>query len=302
MVRRFVLVGMGLILASGCASPGMRGVASDTPPLPAAIAFMTDFSTVDDAVAQCKAVMLGVEPRLTIVDITHQVTPFSIRDGARFLFNTAPWFPKGTVFDVVIDPGVGTPRKAMVAKSKRGHYYVLPDNGLITLVADKDGLEGAREITNPAWMLQSKASSTFHGRDIFAPVAAHLARGEDWTQVGPEIASPVRLEEPKAVMGKSGLEATAVALDGQYGNVITNVTPEVFKELGYALGDVVAVKLGKKTVKVTYAKTFGNVAEGAPLLYHDSQGRIALAVNMGNFAEKYGVKVPAPVLIPRKKK
>src|SRR5438270_8801265 len=154
---------------------------------PPTIVFMTDFGTVDDSVPICKGVMYSVMPSVRIVDLSHQVTPFSILDGARFLFGATPYYPAGTIFTVVIDPGVGSTRKAVVIQSKRGQFFVLPDNGLITLVADRDGLEAAREITNPDWMIGKALSSTFHGRDIFSPAGAHLARGDDWTQLGPEI-------------------------------------------------------------------------------------------------------------------
>src|SRR5271167_4104817 len=144
---------------------------SDHSPRPT-IVFMTDFGVVDDSVALCKGVMYSIAPDLRIVDLTHQVTPFSIADGARFLFGSSAYYPAGTVFVVVIDPTVGSSRKAIVVKSKRGQFFVLPDNGLITLVQDRDGLESAREIANPAWMIGAALSSTFHGRDIFSPVGA----------------------------------------------------------------------------------------------------------------------------------
>src|SRR3977135_1673975 len=112
------------------------------------VVFMSDFGTVDDSVAICKGVMYAIAPELRIVDLTHQVTPFSILDGARFLYGASPYFPAGAVFVVVIDPGVGSTRKAVVVKSKRGQYFVLPDNGLMTLMQDRDGIEAAREITN----------------------------------------------------------------------------------------------------------------------------------------------------------
>ena len=148
---------------------------------------MTDFGVVDDSVALCKGVMYSIAPELRIVDLTHEVTPFSILDGARFLYGATPYFPAGTVFVVVIDPGVGSTRKAVVVKSKRGQYFVLPDNGLMTLVQDRDGIESVRDITNRDWMIGSALSSTFHGRDIFSPVGAHIAHGEDWTKIGPEL-------------------------------------------------------------------------------------------------------------------
>src|ERR1700731_3429521 len=154
---------------------------------PPTIVFMTDFGVLDDSVAICRGVMYSIMPEVRIVDLTHQVTPFSILDGARFLYGASPYYPAGTVFVVVVDPTVGSTRKAVVVKSKRGQYFVLPDNGLMTLVQDRDGIESVREITNRGWMIGAALSSTFHGRDIFSPVGAHLAHGEDWTQVGPEI-------------------------------------------------------------------------------------------------------------------
>jgi S-adenosylmethionine hydrolase len=135
---------------------------------------MTDFGIVDDSVALCKGVMYGVAPNLRIVDLTHQVSAFSIRDGARFLFGATPYFPPGTVFVAVVDPTVGSSRKAVVVKSKREQFFVLPDNGLMTMVGDRDGVEAIREITNPDWMIGAKISSTFHGRDISLPLALTL--------------------------------------------------------------------------------------------------------------------------------
>src|SRR5260370_23759151 len=146
---------------------------------------MTDFGLLDDSVAICKAVMLRVDPTLRIMDITYDLTPSSIVDAARYLSGTSPYYGPGTVFVAVIDPGVGSSRKAIVAKSKLGQYFVVPDNGLLTMIEDRDGIAEEREITNPQWMIGGKLSSTFHARDIFSPVGASLARVDDWTQVGP---------------------------------------------------------------------------------------------------------------------
>src|ERR1700685_753838 len=205
---------------------------------PPTIVFMTDFGVVDDSVALCRGVMYGIMPSVRIVDLTHQVTPFSILDGARFLYGATPYFPAGTVFVVVIDPGVGSTRKAIVAKSKRGQYFVLPDNGLLTLVEQRDGIEGVHEITNPDWMIGTKLSSTFHGRDIFSPVGAHVARGDDWKKVGPEmaVASLVKLELKAPQLNERGATAEVIATDGPFGNLVTNLDAEDFLKLGYKCG------------------------------------------------------------------
>src|SRR5262252_9067348 len=186
---------------------------------PPTIVFMTDFGVVDDSVAICRGVMYGIMPDVRIVDLSHQVTPFSIFDGARYLYGATPYYPAGTVFVVVIDPTVGSTRKAVVIQSKRGQYFVLPDNGLITLVAERDGLEAAREITNPQWMIGNALSSTFHGRDIFSPAAAHLARNDDWTQVGPvlDADSLVRLNLEASKIDGQGLHGEVIATDGPFG-------------------------------------------------------------------------------------
>src|SRR5437660_2455519 len=199
---------------------------------PPTVVFMTDFGILDDSVALCKGVMYGITPNLRIVDLTHQVNAFSIRDGARFLFGATPYFPAGTVFVAVVDPGVGSSRKAVVVKSKRGQFFVLPDNGLMTMVEDRDGVEAIREVTNPAWMVGAKISSTFHGRDIFSPVGAHIARGDDWTQVGPAVKQLVRLDLKPATVDDKGLTGEVVALDGPYGNLITNIGADDFQKLG----------------------------------------------------------------------
>jgi len=268
---------------------------------PQTIVFMTDFGVVDDSVAICRGVMYSILPEVRIVDLTHQVTPFSIRDGARFLFGATPYFPEGTVFVVVVDPTVGSSRKAIVAKSKRGQYFVLPDNGLLTLVEQRDGLEAAREITNTEWMIGSKLSSTFHGRDIFSPAGAHVARGDDWTKVGPEIPLKdlVRLDLKVAKLDDHGLDATVIATDGPFGNLVTNIPAEDFLALGYQRGQEVPVTVNGKEMKIKFVKTFADVPLGQPLLYIDSRGRLGLAVNQNSFAATYGVKPPATLLIPR---
>jgi S-adenosylmethionine hydrolase len=270
---------------------------------PPTIVFMTDFGVVDDSVALCRGVMYSIMPDVRIVDLTHEVTPFSILDGARFLYGATPYFPAGTVFVVVIDPTVGSTRKAIVARSKRGQYFVLPDNGLLTLVEQRDGIEAVREITNPEWMIGTKLSSTFHGRDIFSPVGAHMARGDDWTKVGPEMAVKdlVRLELKAATLDERGLTATVIATDGPFGNLVTNIDAEDFLKLGYQRGQDVPVTVGGREMKIKFVKTFSDVPLGQPLLYIDSRGHFAMAVNQGSFAAVYGVKPPAALFISRAK-
>ena len=278
------------------AHAGSSGARSERP----TIVFMTDFGTANDAVAICRAVIYGIAADVRLTDITHQVTPFQVEEAARFLAGVTPYYPAGTIFLVVVDPGVGTSRKAIVVKSKKGQYFVLPDNGVITQVIDRDGLERAHEITNRSWMISDAISSTFHGRDIFSPTAAHLAGGWDFTQAGPEVKELVRLEPKTSVMNDRGIDGDVIGLDDPYGSLISNVPGDDFKKLGYNLGDNVTVQIAGKSVVVPYVKTFMGVPVGESLLYIDSRGRVGIAVNQGNYATKFNVTPPVKIFIPRK--
>jgi S-adenosylmethionine hydrolase len=289
------------LLAACSKSPSQNDPASATKSATrTTIVFMTDFGTANDAVAICRAVMTGIAPDARIMDITHQVTPFSIEEGARFLEAVSPYYPAGTVFVVVVDPGVGTSRKAIVVKSKKDQYFVLPDNGLITPVIDRDGLDSAREITNQGWMIQAAISSTFHGRDIFSPVGAHLAAGWDYNLVGPVVPQLVRLTPKAATSTDKGIQGEIIGLDDPFGSLISDIPGEDFKKLGYAVGDKVRVEINKHAVILPFGKTFMDVPVGDSLLYIDSRGRVGIAVNQGNYSRKFGVEPPATIFIPRK--
>ena len=201
---------------------------------------------------------------------------------------------------MVVDPGVGTSRKAVIVKTKKGQFFVLPDNGLITPVVDRDGLDSAHEISNPAWMIQAAVSSTFHGRDIFSPAAAHLAAGWDFTQAGPDVPTLVRFTTKTSKTTEKGIEGDIIGLDDPYGSLITNVFGDDFKQLGYTLGDKVTVLIDKKPVTVPYVKTFMNVPVGDSLLYIDSRGRVGIANNEGNYAKKFNFSPPGTIFIQRK--
>ncbi len=300
LTRRLLhfLFGFILLFCIADLAIGAQSVA----PAPPTVVFMTDFGVVDDSVALCKGVMYSIAPELRIVDLTHEVTPFSILDGARFLYGASPYFPAGTVFVTVIDPGVGSTRKAVVVKTKRGQYFVLPDNGLMTLVQDRDGIEAVREITNRDWMIGTALSSTFHGRDIFSPVGARLAHGADWTNVGPELAARlVRLDLVAPHLDERGLSGEVIATDGPFGNLVTDVSGDDFLKLGYGHGQNVHVTIGKTEMNIPFVRTFSDVPLKKPLLYIDSRGDVGLAVNQGSFAAMYSIKLPTPVFFSRAK-
>jgi S-adenosylmethionine hydrolase len=300
LVFFFALAAFALFTAS-CGKFGAKsdsGAAAIAPRT--TIVFLTDFGTANDAVAICKAVILGIAPDARIMDITHQVTPFHIEEGARFLAAVSPYYPAGTVFLGVVDPGVGTSRKAVIVKTKRGQYFVLPDNGLITPVLDRDGLESAHEITNTTWMLTPAVSSTFHGRDIFSPAAAHLAAGWDYTIAGPVVPQLARLTLKTATVEEKGITGDVIGLDDPFGSLVTNIQGDDFRALGYAVGDKVSFQLNGKTLVLPFAKTFMDVPVGDSLLYQDSRGRIGVAINQGNYSKKFAIEPPGTIFIPRK--
>jgi S-adenosylmethionine hydrolase len=306
MTRRLIVLVCVLaiftLLSGACSRPVTPGPApspagSAGPPT---IVFMTDFGTANDAVAICRAVIYGIAPGVRLTDITHQVTPYSIEEASRFLFGVTPYYPAGTVFLVAVDPGVGTSRKAIAVKSKKGQYFILPDNGLITPVLDRDGLESAREIANKEWMIQAPLSSTFHGRDIFSPSAAHLAAGWDFSLVGPAVTQLVRLTPKVSTSMAKGIAGDVIGLDDPYGSLITDIPGEDFKQLGYNLGDKVTVEINKKAVSVPYVRTFMDAPVGDSLLYIDSRGRVGIAINQGNFARTFNINPPGSIFIPRK--
>ena len=263
----------------------------------AALVLQTDFGTKDGAVAAMKGVAVGVSPRLAIHDLSHENTPFDVWEAAYRLKQTAGYWPAGTVFVSVIDPGVGTERKSVVLKTKSGHYFVGPDNGTWTLVAEELGVEAVREIDEARNRRKdSEKSYTFHGRDVYAYTGARLAAGVmTFEDVGPELgASVVELAYEKARREDGALIGTIPYLDFQFGNVWTNLGEKLFAELGVQPGErlKVTIRRGGEVVyagEMPYARTFGDVPEGAPLVYLNSLLNVSFALNMGNFAEKHGI-------------
>ena len=261
------------------------------------LVLQTDFGLKDGAVGAMKGVAVGVSPRLAIYDLSHENTPYHIWEAAYRLKQAAPFWPKGTVFVSVIDPGVGTTRKSVVLLTKSGHYFVSPDNGTLTLVAEELGIAAVREIDETKNRRQgSEHSYTFHGRDVYVYVGARLASGTiDFAGVGPLLPPQVvRLEHERPRLESQVLIGTIPALDFQYGNIWTDVDEALFAQLAPNIGDKfhVTVEQGSKVVyagEMPYARTFGDVPEGAPLLYLNSLMCVSFALNQGDFAKKYGI-------------
>jgi S-adenosyl-L-methionine hydrolase (adenosine-forming) len=298
-----IILGFCLLFLMGCASqpnPFRESSGSSSGNL-APVVLMSDFGSYDDGIAICKGVMLKIQPGLSMVDITHQIPAFSVKDAARFLSNTTPYFPPGSVFVVLVERHVGKDSRPIVAKSKKGQFFVVADNGVLSLVAERDGLEKVRSVEGGPWLTEKSSSSTFAGRDIYAPIAAHLARGEDWSAVGPEI-EQIHFLDKKSLRGNaSQIVGEVVALDSVFGNLITDVSAAAFLNAKYLLGEKVSVTVGERHYLLPFVKTFDDVSVNSSLIYIDSTDHVAVAVNQGNFAERFKIKVPTQFVIHVKK-
>jgi len=261
------------------------------------IVLQSDFGLLDGAVASMKGVAVGVAPDIHIYDLTHHIEPFNIWQGALRLVQTAEYWPAGTVFVSVIDPGVGTDRKSIVLRSRSGHYFVTPDNGTLTFVAPRLGIDAVREIDEAVNRRRnSEKSFTFHGRDVYAYTAARLAAGIiTFEQVGRELPAEVVTIPHQAPRFEDGVVYGNIQTDdGNYGNIWTNIDRETFGRLGAARGDTVRIKILRLdqevlSLDVPFVATFGDVEIGKSLLYLNSLDSVSLAINQKNFAREHGV-------------
>jgi len=271
---------------------------------PRVLVLLSDFGLTERFVASMKGVALSVDPSLQVHDLTHQIEPFNIWQASYMLAGTIEYWPKGTVFVSVVDPGVGTDRRSVVAKTRTGHYVVTPDNGSLTLVADKQGILELRQIDEAVNRRPgSEKSHTFHGRDVYAYTGARLAAAViEFEDVGP-ILEPnvVRLnyQQPKKLDGDTVI-GNIVHIEMPFGNVVTNIPESLVAALALSPEDnskvLVEISRAGKSVfrrSIPYVLSFGYVDEGKPLLYSDSLQTIGLAVNSGSFASQFGVKAGA---------
>jgi len=261
------------------------------------LVLQSDFGLLDGAVASMKGVAVGVSPDIHIYDLTHQIEPYNIWQGALRLAQTAEYWPAGTVFVSVVDPGVGTERKSIVLRTRTGHYLVTPDNGTLTFVAPRLGIEAVREIDEAVNRRKdSEKSFTFHGRDVYAYTAARLAAGViSFEQVGRELPAQVVTIPHQAARYEDGVVYGNIQTDdGNYGNLWTNVDHATFGRLGAIHGDTLRIKILKSGVEVLnldapFVPTFGTVEIGKPLLYLNSLDSVSLAINQQNFSSTHGI-------------
>jgi S-adenosylmethionine hydrolase len=262
------------------------------------LVFQSDFGLNDGAVSAMKGVAVGIDKNLKIYDVTHEIPAYSIWDAAYRLYQTAEYWPSGTVFVSIVDPGVGTDRLSVVLKTKNGQYFVTPDNGTLTLVAEKFGIEEIRQIDEAVNRRKdSEKSYTFHGRDVYAYTGARLASGSiTFEQIGKKLPAKVEsINYQKAKYEKNVLVGNIPILDVQYGNVWTNIDRNTASKMNIKKGDVFTVEIYNKDKlvfkdKIPFANSFGDVPEGKNLMYYNSLDSLSFAVNMGDFASTYKVE------------
>ncbi len=250
------------------------------------ITLTTDFGLADPYVAEMKAVILKINPSALIIDITHQVEKFNVRMGSYILAAVAPYFPDGTIHVAVVDPSVGTKRKPIIIETGRA-YFIGPDNGILVLAAKQMDIKNVYEITNPKFML-SKVSSTFHGRDIFAPAAAHLSRGVGPSELGVKISRIVMPKFTGPIFKRDFLEGEIVYIDG-FGNIITNITAKHLDLLG--VKEKIGVRLGKLKLNLKLCRAYGDVEAKETLAIIGSNDFLEISINQGNAANTYNIKV-----------
>lgn len=285
MKRLLILLGLALSTGAAAARP--------------IVVFLSDFGTGNEAAAICHGVILSIDSDIAVVDLTHGIPPFDLVAAGAAL-ERATTFPPGTVFVSVIDPGVGTTRRAVAVRTRDDRVFVAPDNGLLTPVLSGRGVQAAVILdparVNPAWR-----PGTFDGRDLFAPAAARLALGTDLGALGSPIDSAdiVHLapSEGAVLLGPGKVRGTYVRTDEPYGNVWTDIPDALLRQAGISLGARLEILIGETRVVAPLVQAFGDVPPEQPLAYLNSEGRLALAINLGDFRERLGVQEGATITV-----
>ena len=262
------------------------------------LVFQSDFGNVDGAVSAMFGVAYGVDPTLLISNLTHEITPYDIWEASYRLIQTVNYWPAGTVFVSVVDPGVGSTRRSIAVRTTDGHYIITPDNGTLTHIKRMTGIAEARIIDETVNRLQGSGESyTFHGRDIYAYTGARLAAGIiDFAGVGPEVPPESVIELPvvEARLHGDTVSGTIDVLDVRFGSLWTNIPRVLFAQLGVHHGNRVEISIENETRTLyknilVYPKSFADVYVGEPLVYVNSLDCMAVAINQGSFARAYNI-------------
>lgn len=258
------------------------------------ISLLSDFGLRDPYVAEMKAVILSIYPEARIVDISHDIEKYNVRMGAFLLAQAAPYFPRGTVHVAVVDPGVGTKRRPIIIEAERS-LYVGPDNGVLMLSAQNEGIKHIHEITNKKYMLRP-VSRTFHGRDLFSPAAAYLAKGASASSFGPEIRDPVIPSFAYPMVQGEEIRGEVIHADG-FGNLITNITKKQLKAVGIEEGDSLQAVLKGTSVNMKICSAYGDVPAKTPLAIMGGTGFLEFSVNQGDAAQSFKTRIGDNIII-----
>jgi S-adenosyl-L-methionine hydrolase (adenosine-forming) len=265
---------------------------------PGLVVFLTDFGADSVAAGVVKGAVYGRFPAARVDSITHGVPAFDVRAGAWMLATGCDPFPSGTVFCCMVDPGTGDDTRAVVVKTSRGHLFVAPDNGLLTVVARRHGVDWAREASNRDLWGNADPAPTFLGRDLFAPLAASLALGVDPATVGPGIEDLHLLDLPLPEVADGKIRGRVLYPD-EFGNLITDIGSDDLRRAGFRHGDTLALTIGANPWTVPLALRYGDVPEGERVALVNGDGLLELAVNMGSLAEATGAKPGDTLLVER---
>jgi S-adenosylmethionine hydrolase len=266
---------------------GILTSTSQSAPAHPVIALFTDYGWEDPYVAQLKGAILSIDTNARLVDLTHSITPFNVTEGAYLLDQSSAEFPAGTIFVAVVDPQVGTERDPILLLTGKQKYYIGPDNGLFTAIIDREGFSKAWKLDKPAFFRAGSVSRTFHGRDIFGPVAAHLATGTDPEKLGTPIPAKslnlLTIKDPSLAGGVVSVEVMHI---DRYGNVILNLRNDGDLASKFKEGNLVKVSVGKENYSAPLVKTYGDIAKGRLILLYNSSGLLEIAMNQGSAAKE----------------
>lgn len=262
------------------------------------VTLLSDFGLKDPYVAEMKAVISTISPEARIIDISHSIEKFDIRMGAFVLASATRYFPKGTIHVAVVDPGVGTKRRALLVETKHA-FYIGPDNGLLILAAQREGIRHVYAITNPRLMLP-RVASTFHGRDLFAPAAAYLANGTSPTDFGSEISDYAIPKFAKPFLKTGELMGEVLHID-DFGNIITNITSKDLEKIRVKPKNLLSIKMKNRSWKIRFCTAYGDASTKTVLALIGSHDFLEIAVNQGNASKKFKVKVCDAVAVSLKR-
>jgi len=260
------------------------------------ITLLTDFGTRDPYVAAMKGTILKICADAKIVDISHEVPRFNIKHAAFLMIQTTQYFPEGTIHVVVVDPGVGTSRRRIMIETKK-NFFIGPDNGVLIPAAEREGISQIIEIRSTKYML-SEVSKTFEGRDVFAPVAAHLASGTPLESFGNLIKNVVRHPFQSPKISKDGISGEVIHID-VFGNLITNIGKNHLRAKNIKFGEEIAVSINDRTHKIPFLRTYGDSSKGEYLATIGSSGFLEISINQGNAAHDLGVEVSAKIFVTK---